>query len=248
MLSQGTGIKAVWLNKKIDKAYALIKRWLDVCNGFVYASISGGKDSLVMAHLIRHCYPDCPFVWVNQGYLAEWIDCIELLTLLKTEGWNIIEICPVRDLWHLYQDVGIPLSGKMTTVQDKIINRKLIYDPLDEYQENNNVQGYAWGIRSQESRNRSLFLKKHGLIHQRKDNNLWVCSPIGFWKINDIWDYIDYQELPYPSMYDRDRLTVRNGPAIGTTGVNWGRLSELKKFYPEYWSELTQKFPELRSF
>ena len=84
------------------------------------------------------------------------------------------------------------------------------------------------------------------MIHQRKDNNLWVCSPIGFWKINDIWDYIDYQELPYPSMYDR--LTVRNGPAIGTTGVNWGRLSELKRFYPEYWSELTQRFPELRNF
>jgi phosphoadenosine phosphosulfate reductase len=248
MLSTGNGIKAVWLHKKIDRSIKLIGEWLSVTDRAVYASVSGGKDSLVMADLIHQVYPDCPFVWVNQGYLAEWPDCIELLNHLRLIDWNIVELCPVRDLWHLYQDVGIPLSGKMTSAEDKIINKRLIYDPLNEYQEMNEICGYAWGIRAEESRNRSLFLKKHGALHERKDNGLWVCSPIAFWTVNDIWDYIDYFKLPYPAMYDRDRLTVRNGPAIGTTGVNWGRLAELKRYYPEYWQELTNHFPELQNY
>jgi hypothetical protein len=46
-------------------------------------------------------------------------------------------------------------------------------------------------------------------------------------------------------MYDRDRLTVRNGPPIGTTGVNWGRLSDLRRYYPEFWAEFCKHFPEV---
>lgn len=249
MINFGSGIEAVWLKKKMEGAIALIETWLWACNGSVYCSISGGKDSLVTSYLILQVYPECPLVWVNQGHLAEWPDCVELIQYLKDElNWNIIELCPPRDLWHLYQDYGVPLEGKMDSKLDKTINQKLIYDPLNEYQEINNIQGYAWGIRAQESRNRAMFLKKHGLLHYRKDNNLWVCSPIGFWKTKEIWQFIDWQRLPYPAMYDRDRMSIRNGPPIGTTGVNWGRLSELRRYYPDYWQQLVTQFPELRSY
>lgn len=247
MLNYGSGFPAPWLKKKIDKAISIIERWIDNCEGKVYGSVSGGKDSLVMSHLIRQVYPGCPFVWVNQGRLAEWDDCIELLYYLRSKEWNIIELCPVRDLWGLYQDLGIPLEGTMDTKADKIINQRLIYDPLEEYQELNNIKGYSWGIRKQESRNRAFFLSKWGELHQRKDNGLWVCSPIAFWKTEDIWLYIDSQKLPYPAMYDRDRMTIRNGCAIGTTGVNWGRLTELRKYYPEIWQQFTEAFPEVKN-
>ena len=200
-----------------------------------------------MAHLIRQVYPDCPLVWVNQGYMAEWTDCVELLEHLKTSGWNIIELCPPRDLWRLYADYGIPLEGTMNTKFDKLINQKLIYDPLEEYQELHGIRGYAWGLRQDESRNRAKFMRKHGTLHQLK-NGLWVCSPIGFWRTADIWSYIDSHSLPYPAMYDRDRMTVRNGPPIGTTGVNWGRLAELKRHHPEAYTTLSNAYPEVRNY
>lgn len=47
-------------------------------------------------------------------------------------------------------------------------------------------------------------------------------------------------------MYDRNRATVRNGPPIGTTGVNWGRLAELRRHYPDIWQQFAEQFPEVR--
>jgi 3'-phosphoadenosine 5'-phosphosulfate sulfotransferase (PAPS reductase)/FAD synthetase len=231
------------LTRKVDRALSVIGRWLEATDRCAYGSVSGGKDSLVMAHLIRQVWPSCPFAWVNQGPLAEWPDCIDLLHHLQGQGWNIIELCPPRSLLKLYQDYGIPLDGTMATGLDKRINAALMYGPLDDYQEAHGVRGYAWGLRK-ESRGRAMYLKGKGELYQRKDG-LWVCSPVGFWSTQDIWCYIDSHQLPYPAMYDRDRLTVRNGPPIGTTGVNWGRLSDLRRHHPEFWAEFCKHFPEV---
>jgi 3'-phosphoadenosine 5'-phosphosulfate sulfotransferase (PAPS reductase)/FAD synthetase len=247
MLSNGSGIQYPWLKKKIIRAKDSIKDWLEQCNYQVYSSISGGKDSLVMSHLIRQVYPDCPLVWVNQGLLAEWDDCVELLDYLKSQDWNIIELCPVRDLWHLYLDYGVPLEGTMDTKADKLINQRLIYDPLNEYQELNNVKGYAWGIRKQESRNRAFYLNKYGEVHTLK-NGLVCCSPVAFWTTQNIWEYIDMHSLKYPAIYDVDRMTVRNGCPIGTTGANWGRLAELRKHYPDIYNQFVTKFPQISTY
>jgi 3'-phosphoadenosine 5'-phosphosulfate sulfotransferase (PAPS reductase)/FAD synthetase len=84
----GSGLSAKWLTRKRDNAIALIKEWLELCDYQVYGSISGGKDSLVMAAPNQaEIYPDCPFLWVNQGHLAEWDDCIELLYYLRDRPW-----------------------------------------------------------------------------------------------------------------------------------------------------------------
>ena len=247
MLNQGNGIQYSWIKKKINRSLDCIKSWLDQCDYQVYASISGGKDSLVMSHLIREIYPKCPLVWVNQGYLAEWDDCIELLHYLITQDWNITELCPVRDLWHLYLDYGIPIEGTMDTKADKLINQKLIYDPLQEYQELNQIKGYAWGIRKQESRNRAFYLNKYGEIHTLK-NNLICCSPIAFWTTQNIWEYIDMKKLKYPAIYDINRMTIRNGCPIGTTGANWGRLAELRRHYPDIYNHFVNNFPQISNY
>lgn len=245
MLNKGDGVQYPWVTRKTEKALSVIEDWLEQCDRQVYCSISGGKDSLVAKHLIQQIYPDVPLVWINQGYLAEWDDCIELIYKWKADGENVIELCPVRDLWHLYLDLGIPLEGTMDTKADKIINQKLMYDPLQEYQENNDIKGYAWGIRKQESKGRALYLKKHGQIHQNKKDGLIVCSPAANFTTQEIWQYIDMNGLAYPALYDRDRMQMRNGCPIGTTGVNWGRLVDLRKNYPDIFFKFADKFPEV---
>jgi hypothetical protein len=50
------------------------------------------------------------------------------------------------------------------------------------------------------------------------------------------------------TMYDRDRYSVRNGPPIGTSGVNWGRLAELRRYYPQLWQQFVDKFPNIKSY
>lgn len=248
MLSYGSGIQCPWIRRKIDRATKIIQDWLEKSDNLAYLSISGGKDSLVTGSLIHSVWPDCPMVWINQGYLAEWDDCVELLYYLRDNlSWNIIEICPPRGLLQLYQDFGLPLEGTMNTKLDKLINQKLMYDPLNEYQELNKIQGYAWGLRK-ESKGRSMYLKCYGELYQRKDNGLWVCSPVGYWKTEEIWQYIDMFRLPYASIYDKDRMTVRNGCPIGTTGVNWGRVAELRLSHPKIYQEFCLYFPEIKHY
>lgn len=246
-INYGTGLSVPWLLKKEERALQVIQQWLEVCSQQIYCSVSGGKDSLVVAHLVTRIQPSCPLAWVNQGPLAEWDDCVELLELWKQQGRKVVELCPVRSLLHLYLDLGIPLDGTMNTALDKKINQRLMYDPLSEYQELHGTLGYAWGIRKSESRGRAAFLKSKGDLYQKKDG-LWVCSPVAWWSTAEIWHYIDKYKLPYPAMYDRDRMTVRNGPPIGTTGVNWGRLVELRKYHPELFSQFVDKFPQIRNY
>lgn len=97
-----------------------------------------------------------------------------------------------------------------------------------------------------ESKGRAAYLRSHGELHQKKDG-IWICSPVGFWKTEDIWQFIDKYKLPYAALYDRDRMTMRNGCPIGTTGSNWGRLSELRMHRPDIWQKFTEQFPEVRN-
>lgn len=242
----GSGLCFPGVKTRERIAISVIEQWNMLAKGKICHYLSGGKDSLVVGHLICQVKPDCPMVWVNQGPLAEWADCLLLIEVLKKQGWNIQEICPARSLYQLYKEYGVPLEGRMTTRLDTIINQALMYDPIAEYETNYGIQGYAWGLR-QESRVRKMFVYKHGPLYQRTDNR-WLCTPIGFWRTTEIWQYIDAHKLPYPAMYDLDRMRVRNGPPIGTTGANWGRLTMLRRHHPELWAEFCREFPQIRDW
>ena len=244
----GSGFISPWMNSKEKKAIALIEEWLEKSDRQVYCSVSGGKDSLVAGHLVRQVFPECPMVWVNQGRLAEWPDCVELLEYLRSDRhWNLIELCPPVDLLGLYREYGVPLEGTMDTKIDKQINWRLIYSPLQEFEESHGIKGFAWGLRKSESRNRAFYLKKYGGNHLDKKGR-WICSPVGFWTTENIWSYIDMHKLPYPAMYDIGRTTVRNGPPIGTTGANWGRLAMLRRHFPEFYAKFVKEFPEVANY
>ena len=55
------------LSIKIKMTQDRIRGWYDYYNGDVYVSISGGKDSSVLAHLVKGMYSDVPLVFVNTG-------------------------------------------------------------------------------------------------------------------------------------------------------------------------------------
>ena len=55
------------LSAKIVKTQMRIREWYEYFDGQVYVSFSGGKDSTVLAHLVRGLYPDVPLVFSNTG-------------------------------------------------------------------------------------------------------------------------------------------------------------------------------------
>lgn len=55
------------LSAKIIMSQNRIREWYNHFDGDVFVSFSGGKDSTVLAHLVREIYPDVPLVFSNTG-------------------------------------------------------------------------------------------------------------------------------------------------------------------------------------
>lgn len=52
---------------KVRKTQLRIAEWYNHFDGQVYVSFSGGKDSTVLAHLVKDMYPDVPLVFSDTG-------------------------------------------------------------------------------------------------------------------------------------------------------------------------------------
>ena len=48
------------LDVKIRMTERRIREWYEEFDGDVYVSVSGGKDSQVLAHIVKNLYPDVP--------------------------------------------------------------------------------------------------------------------------------------------------------------------------------------------
>lgn len=59
--------QALPLGAKVLMTQSRIREWYNHFDGNVYVSFSGGKDSTVLAHLVRDLYPDVPLVFSNTG-------------------------------------------------------------------------------------------------------------------------------------------------------------------------------------
>ena len=237
------------LAQLIPKALDVIDQLDHVTEGRFYTAISFGVDSLVADHLVRRRFPHVRAMWVNQGPLAEWPDCLALRDAMVAQGLPLDELTPDITLYDWYRQFGIPLATSMGNAEDKRLNTALMYAPIERYQVATGARGYVWGLRSHgEGGHRKILLNTRGLLYHRKEDGQHVASPVGRWTKTEIWAYIDHHELLYPAMYDIDREQVRNGPPIGTTAVNLGRIVSLRRHFPDIWRAVVTEFPELERY
>jgi 3'-phosphoadenosine 5'-phosphosulfate sulfotransferase (PAPS reductase)/FAD synthetase len=237
------------IERKSQEAIALINQLHENTQGNWYVSCSFGVDSLVTYHLAKAISCNPLAVWVNQGQLAEWPDCLTLKDLMVSEGMTLEELTPDITLYDWYKTRGIPMAQGMDSKEDKELNAALMYRPIERFTQARRLQGYAWGLRGKgESSRRQKLLKQRGLLYQRKEDNIWVASPVGWWSKAEIFAYLDLHELPYPAMYGLNREEIRNGPPLGTTAINLGRLAKLREYFPDIWKAIALEFPELQKF
>lgn len=71
-----------------------IREWYEYWDGQVYVAVSGGKDSQVLAHLVKNLYPDVPCVFVNTGleYDSVRIKGIELANEVLRPEMSFVEV------------------------------------------------------------------------------------------------------------------------------------------------------------
>lgn len=176
-----------------------------------HCGVSWGKDSVVVAHLLRTTAPHVPLVYLRQT--TENPDCLLVRDdyLSRFPGQQYIEI-PV-----IY-DAGI-VSHKNSAWKNAI-----------EQAEREHGKPIL-GLRADESGMRRLSMRHLGLT---TDN---VCRPIGWWSVADVFAYLAAHELPVHPVYAMTgggrwpRATLRTASITGTDADNFGRREHTSEYY-----------------
>lgn len=249
------------LHAKLDAHRRQMARSLDVMRrgldamGKPYISMSFGKDSLVMAHLIWTHHPEIPMLYVNCGEYDEWPDTArvrrEFLALFP--GCDFTELSG-PSVWSFYQRVGFYVQDEETTPQARQAQREYsdsLGKVLGGEARRRGFDGAFIGLRRDESYNRERLFRMRGNLYYAETRGEWACCPLERWTGRDVWAYIVAHDLPYNELYDlapEGRELARNGAMFGSRSARYGRLVFIKRMYPDLFNRFAGAYPEVRAY
>ena len=93
------------LDVKVRMSQQRIRSWYEYFNGNVYVSISGGKDSQVLAHIVKEMYNDVPLVFVNTGLEYDSV---------REKGYELADevLKPQKSFLQILIQYGYPIISK----------------------------------------------------------------------------------------------------------------------------------------
>lgn len=228
------------LGRKADRARQVIRDF--AAAGACIASVSWGKDSTVLAHLVATAGVDVPLVW--------W----------RTRDFETPESDQVRDAFLAAHPVRyeqretvfrFPKRGEPGFIdreQAKFAagKRSSFANPMRER--------YITGVRGQESKTRRMAMGRHGEASARS------CRPIGNWTADDVFAYLHQHQLPVHPAYAmtmggrlaRDTIRVHAlccAPPI--TGGSWdmwlSMLTQQQTWEDHYYSDVIRSAYQARA-
>lgn len=210
-----------------------------------YLSFSGGKDSLVMLHMVLEQNRNIPVVYWDAD--ASYPDTETFLARIEDEwGIDIVRF-KTRPILDVFREYGIdhPQIETKTMIAT-------VYDPIKKLIAEYGFDGVFVGLRREESYGRKQLIKYRGPIFHSKYQNVIECLPVAYFSVQDIWAYITANELPYNPVYDKTSMRPRNEIRVsyycGESIRERGRFVWLKKEYPDLYNIFAAEFPEVRHF
>jgi len=181
--------------KKVAAALIDIAEFLRVCNR-VYVSVSWGKDSIVLAHLVLQVSPQIDLVhWGSdqEQYISNFEEVKN--TFLATHG-------------GCYRDVRSAslMTGKLRNAGK-------------EWSLEQGYDGYFVGLTAEESRGRRYALNKAGKhnIFTYTDGFKRSC-PLAAWSMEDVTAYVAKNSLQMLDIYERYGMDSRTSSRIKQHG------------------------------
>lgn len=205
-----------------------IEEHLDEHDG--YLALSGGKDSVLVAHLARQVDPAVPVAWFDSGlefpetrdFITDLADRWSLnLTTVPAEP-SALDVLEASGAWDL--------TAPTREVPD--LHQVMILDPSARAHEQFGP-GELWGVRAAESKGRRHLYgtqlrrevehhchgcctpadgdaptreqrRRHGGIVNRVDGTV-AYSPIWDWTDEEVWSYTARHHVPLNPIYDKLR-------------------------------------------
>jgi len=182
-----------------------------------YGCFSGGKDSIVIAHLMKKAGVKHE-LWYNNVTIDPPVLVRFILDHYPHAKWN---------------NVGTHLLRYMVE-RGKLPPTRMVRWCCDVYKEQGgNKQFKVMGVRGPESPRRKG-LWREVTVHQRSRSK--ALCPILYWTDDDVWTYIRRNNLEYPSLYDEvDGAGKKLFPRLGCIGcpMSSRRKLEFERF-PQY--------------
>lgn len=155
--------------------------------GRPFVSLSGGKDSTVVTHLVLAQCPDVMVMHWDYGrfYIPRW---------LKAEIERNAAAIGVRNL----RVETSPEYERLGRTAVNVLGRECIHKLLPQLRREGYDLGFT-GIRAQESlkRRRNYPTPFYSMGGMR------TCAPLLDWTWQDVWAYTFSNNLPYASIYER---------------------------------------------
>lgn len=210
LMQQSTFIQEQRLDKAVDEAINFIRS--NYTKEKVMCCFSGGKDSIVTEHLLK-----LSGIEYSLNSSLTGIDPPQVIKFIRKQYPYCSFVRPRYSFWHLLT-VANPPGGTGRGIKWCCTQIK------EKPSESIPLKNRFLGIRAEESPNRA----KYERINNVKDQRHFY--PIFHWKEWQIWEFIEYYNLPYPKLYDEgvDRIGCVICPN------HYGRHDFYRKRWPKH--------------
>ncbi len=234
------------------RAADIIRDAIATIQGEWGVGVSGGKDSVALAHLCHEAgWRGRLFHFRFEETPPENTALVHMLGGML--GLDVIDALVPGDFTtfekagHFFAVPSTPEEHRAMLEGERRYKRAVEDAAIEA-----GFTGLFWGMRKQESRNRSIVLTKYGPLYKAKSRETWTCCPLAGWTGQDVWAYLIAHDLPWLSIYDDadNRERQRSETTwLGFDGL-WrhGQGRQLRERDPALWRRLCLKYPNLQAW
>ena len=217
-----------------------------------YLSFSGGKDSTAVAILIKELGLSIPLV-----YFASDLDYPENETYVQDIATKYdlpLHVIQSPSLEKILDDGAFFTHFKDSkNIAPSSYRKAKIHLPALEAAEGIGRSVY-WGVRADESSGRSALLNPTRGLTYYKSLDTMMCAPLWNWTSMNVSSLFLRYNVPLNPIYDKlSNLGVppdkqRVGSILDGNGLDFGRITHLKRGWPELYEQLRRRYPRIEEY
>lgn len=217
-----------------------------------YISISGGKDSVAMAFLVKEAAGNEDFgirLWIHisDASFPGTIECAR--TVSEMTGFPL-------DVYESKESAFRPESQRE---RQKFGKSGVFFDSIRAYAKDKDLAFV--GVRAAESNRRRQAAKVHGMVfHSDSMGDCDVVNPLQWFSIYDVFSVLWEYDAPIHPIYrkfaintklanrNKEPQFIRLGYVTAKDLMDKGTVVFLKANYPELYSKLVAAYPAAQNF